>query len=276
MPSNTGSKSAKAIKAASRGRRGATAPKLQQIPWIALAAVAIIIAFIAAITINLWPKVEQQAELERWTPTEENKDPSKEIPGVETAEYAAQVHVGSGQRVAYDKNPPFGGPHDAVWATCTGTVYTVPVRTENMVHALEHGAVWIAYNPDTLGADGIAKLKSFVDGQQYMMLSPFPGLDKPIAVQSWGHQLKLESPSDSRIKQFITALRLNPYTTPEVGASCSTLPGTFDSANPPAFDGSPAPENAVKMDGVGADVNASVAPPAPPAPAPAPEPAPAP
>ncbi len=36
------------------------------------------------------------------------------------------------------------------WATCNGVVYTKAVRIENMVHTLEHGAVWIAYNPDTI------------------------------------------------------------------------------------------------------------------------------
>lgn len=275
MPSNTGSKSAKAIKAASKGRRGATAPKMQQIPWVLVAAVAIVIVFIGTIAWNLAPKIEDAS----WKPSADNHDPSLKIDGVKTATYAKAIHVGTAQRVAYDIWPPMGGPHDAIWATCTGTIYDKPVRTENMVHTMEHGAVWITYNPDKLGADGVATLKSLVAGQPYMVMSPFPGQDHKISLQAWGHQLRLDSPDDKRIKEFISALRLNPYTVPEIGASCSTTPGGFDPANPPAFDPTPPPADAVKMDGVGADVNKTVAPPPPPAPtepAPAPAPAPAP
>ena len=60
-----------------------------------------------------------------------------------------------------------------------------------MVHALEHGAVWIAYNPDKIKGEALDTLKAKVEGQPYMLMSPYPGLDKPISLQSWGHQLKL-------------------------------------------------------------------------------------
>lgn len=40
-------------------------------------------------------------------------------------------------------------------------------------------------------------------------------------MQSWGYQLFLDSAADPRLAQFISALRTNPKTTPEPGASCS-------------------------------------------------------
>jgi hypothetical protein len=119
-------------------------------------------------------------------------------------------------------------------------VYPTAVRTENMVHSLEHGAIWIAYNPDRISGDALKKLQDRVEGKPYTMMSPYPGLDKPISLQSWGHQLKLDSPDDQRIDQFLVALLGNPYTYPEVGASCDALgPGYFDPAAPPAFDPAP-------------------------------------
>ena len=38
-------------------------------------------------------------------------------------------------------------------------VYPAAVRTENLVHSLEHGAVWIAYNPDQVVGDALATLQ---------------------------------------------------------------------------------------------------------------------
>src|SRR5690606_36339699 len=127
-------------------------------------------------------------------------------------------HVRATQRVAYDQTPPFGGPHDQSWATCTGEVYTNPIRSENAVHSLEHGAIWITYNADRLDADDIATLQAEVDGKPYMFMSPYPDLDSPVTLQSWGHQLQLDSAEDPRIARFVTALRPNPNTHPEPGA----------------------------------------------------------
>ena len=69
-----------------------------------------------------------------------------------------------------------------------------------------------------------------------------PGLDQPISLQSWSHQLKLGDAGDPRIDQFIAALRLNQYTYPEPGASCNELGApNFSQANPPPFAPAPAP-----------------------------------
>ena len=86
-----------------------------------------------------------------------------------------------------------------MWADCTGVVYPRPVRNENMVHSLEHGAVWIAYAPGRVDDAGLRRLAARVDGKPYTMMSPYPGLDRPISLQSWGHQLKVDSADDPRI-----------------------------------------------------------------------------
>lgn len=251
-PSKTAAKSSKALKASKNSRRPSGSVIKREIPWFMIGAGAVLIALIALLTINLLPKYEEQAALERWTPSADNTDPSTEIPDVQIVDYPAALHVSADQRVAYDQTPPFGGPHDATWATCTGIVYPEAIRTENAVHSLEHGAVWITYNPDDLSADQVSSLAARVEGQQYTLMSPYPGLDSPISLQSWGHQLKVDNADDERIGQFITALRLNSNTYPEVGASCSSLPGGgFDPDNPPLFDPTAPGPDAVPMDGAG-------------------------
>jgi hypothetical protein len=104
-------------------------------------------------------------------------------------------------------------------------VYNHQIANENAVHMLEHGAVWVTYNPKTATAADIAQLKTDVDGIDRMALSPYAGLKTPISLQAWNYQLFVDKASDPRIEQFIDALRYNPKTLPE-DASCSD----------PAFD----------------------------------------
>ena len=179
--------------------------------------------------------VEGRPTADAWVPTADNPDPSLALDGIEVVDYPPAYHVLPNYRVAYAFSPPMGGRHDNAWATCTGVVYPEAVRTENMVHSLEHGAVWIAYDPEALDDGEIAALAARVEGEPYLMMSPYPGMDRRISLQSWGHRLAVESSDDERIDRFVSALRLNPNTFPEPGATCATLPTTFDTANPPAF-----------------------------------------
>lgn len=183
-------------------------------------------------------------------PTADNPDPSKNIDGVyigSAADYQVKSHVKAPQRVAYDRYPPVGGPHDATWAACDGVLYTTAVRNENMVHTLEHGAVWIAYNPDTIDPDELEALAVLVDGQSHLVASPYPGLASTLSLQSWGHQLALDSVDDERFLQFLHALRQNQYVTPEVAATCERP--DFDVNNPPPLDTSIPGAGSMLMDG---------------------------
>jgi hypothetical protein len=123
--------------------------------------------------------------------------------------------------IKYDTSPPIGGNHSQLWLPCNGQVYNHPVANENAVHMLEHGAVWITYNPKTLPAAGIAKLKTYVQGQDRVAMTPYPGLKTPISLQAWSYQLFVNNANDPRIAQFISTLEYNPKTTPEPGASCT-------------------------------------------------------
>lgn len=113
--------------------------------------------------------------------------------------------------------PPVGGIHSSAWQNCG--IYDQPIEVGNAAHSMEHGAVWITYQPD-LDADSVASLQDKVRGTTYLILSPYPGLRSPVVMTAWGLQLELDSAEDKRIDQFIERYRSGPQT-PERGASCT-------------------------------------------------------
>jgi Protein of unknown function (DUF3105) len=185
-----------------------------QRPWGLIVAAVVVAVFAAAVLTYAVVKVNK-ANADKVTSIDQ-------IDGIKSYGYAAgQEHVATD--VDYKESPPVGGPHDPNWADCTGTVYDVDIRHENAVHGLEHGAVWITYNPDKVSASDIATLAKLVTNHNYRMMSPYAGLDSPISLQSWNHQLKVDSAGDVRIKKFADFLTTNADVDghyPEVGASC--------------------------------------------------------
>lgn len=125
--------------------------------------------------------------------------------------------------VDYDTSPPVGGPHDPEWLDCGA--YDAPVRDENAVHDLEHGAVWITYAPD-LGRADVATLAVALPDNG--LLSPYDGLPAPVVVTVWGRQLALTGADDPRLKLFVDAFS-DGHTAPEPFASCAGgIRGTAD------------------------------------------------
>ncbi len=250
---SSGARSAKALQGVQRGgRRGGGAPPAggRGIPWVTVAAAFIVVALVGGITVYLLPRFQDSASTQAFVPSATNRDPSTKIPGVQVKSYPSGQHAAKTQRVAYDESPPFGGPHDQIWATCTGVVYPNALRSENAVHSLEHGAVWITYNPRTLSATQVSTLAKKVDNRPFMLMSPYPGLDHPLSLQGWGRQLKLDDPADPRVDQFISAVRGNQAIYPEPGATCDTAnPALFDPSNPPPAESGPLPADAMPMSG---------------------------
>jgi hypothetical protein len=142
------------------------------------------------------------------------------LTGLQTYTGLARDHVTGA--VVYPQTPPVGGKHSAIWQNCG--VYSAPVHNENAVHSLEHGAMWITYRPD-LPAAQIATIVDDVSGQQYGLVSPYPGLPSPVVASAWGVQLKLTSASDPRLKSFINTYKSGSHA-PEPGGECSGGTGT--------------------------------------------------
>lgn len=140
------------------------------------------------------------------------------IEGVQTY-HETTSHVAGD--VDYAQTPPVGGPHDIAWLTCAE--YSEPQRDENAVHSLEHGAVWITYDPAQVSEDDISRLRSYLPST-YALMSPYPKMDTPIAVTGWNHQLKVDAADDPRIARFFQEYWKSPDV-PEPGASCTGLDG---------------------------------------------------
>lgn len=149
-----------------------------------------------------------------------SRGPSVSLSGVQSFSGLTRNHVTG--TVNYPQTPPVGGDHDPTWLNCG--IYTSPVRNENAVHDLEHGAVWITYLP-TLPAADIAKLTKFATGQTYLDLSPYPGLPAPVVASAWGKQIRLTGASDPRLEAFVKKYKQGPQT-PEPGAPCTGGTGT--------------------------------------------------
>ena len=124
--------------------------------------------------------------------------------------------------VKYPQVPPVGGNHAPVWLNCG--VYTAQVPNENAVHSLEHGAVWITYQP-TLPASQVATLVAAAKNQLYVIVSPYPGIPAPVVASAWGEQVRLTGADDPRLQKFIRAYEQGPQT-PEPGAACTGGVGT--------------------------------------------------
>ncbi len=137
-----------------------------------------------------------------------------DIAGVSSYPNLPRDHVPG--TVNYPQTPPAGGNHAPVPLTCG--IYDQPVPNENAVHSLEHGALWITYQPALPGAQ-LATLQSLVRGNDHRLLSPYPGLPAPIVATAWGEQLAVSTADDPRLAKFASVYTQGP-TTPELGAPC--------------------------------------------------------
>lgn len=185
-------------------------------------------------------------------------------PGDGAAHPGALEHQHVDGPVTYNVTPPVGGPHNAIWMNAG--VYTKPIPSERAVHNMEHGAVWITYEPD-LPASEVAALTAFVTRQslipetgetasgatttnsnRYVDLSPWASsaLPSPIVMSAWGHQLRLTSATDSRMQTFVDTFRHSPTYSPEYGAAVDGIP--IQTGGRPASTGSsePNPPGAVQ------------------------------
>lgn len=133
---------------------------------------------------------------------------------VEVADLSAN-HVTT--PVDYEPSPPVGGDHHPVWLNCG--YYDAPVDEVHAVHSLEHGAVWITYDPELDAAD-VAELEELTVKHPYLLVSPYEGLGSPLVASAWGLQVELDGVDDERLPAFLTKYLQGPQT-PEPGAACS-------------------------------------------------------
>ncbi|HEX6196932.1 MAG TPA: DUF3105 domain-containing protein, partial [Jiangellaceae bacterium] len=154
---------------------------------------------------------------------EEEDRLAADIEGLQELEIADREHVEGtvDYEAEYDTLPPAGGNHNAAWLNCG--IYDTAVPSENAVHALEHGAVWITYQPDLAEGqvDTLHDVVRDLDSSEsdYVIVSPFEGLGSPIVASAWGLQVSVDDPSDERLEQFLHQYVRGPQTI-EPGAAC--------------------------------------------------------
>jgi hypothetical protein len=190
----------------------------KQTPWGIIITTIVIVVFAAGIVAFAVTRHKSSTDSSGNRYTLPELAEAKKIPGLIFKKEPDHNHVQG--VLKYDTSPPIGGNHSQYWADCTGTVYPKAIASENAVHMLEHGAVWITYKPG-LAADQVATLSKYVKGQNYTAMSPYPGLKSNISLQAWNYQLFVDNATDPRIAQFIGLLRHNSKIIPEPGASCS-------------------------------------------------------
>lgn len=174
--------------------------------WAAggVAAVVVIAVVVASVVFAPEPPPQYQA----------NNSTGAEIVGVETFQNET-THVEG--VVDYAQNPPAGGPHNGRWLNCG--IYSEPQQNEYAVHSLEHGAIWVTYDPARIAGEDLETLKAQLPSS-YVILSPYEGMDSPLALSGWNSQLTLDSVDDERIGEFFTEFWRS-QNVPEPGALCS-------------------------------------------------------
>lgn len=113
--------------------------------------------------------------------------------------------------------PPVFGEHLNAWQNCG--IYDQPVGLGNVLHSMEHGAVWLTYAPD-LSASQVAELQELVRGHGFVLMSPYPPQTDPVVLTAWGVQLVIDTLPDERVAKFIAYYENGPQN-PEPGAPCS-------------------------------------------------------
>ena len=128
------------------------------------------------------------------------------VPGEFVREPRQRPHPdGRDAAPALQLDPPTSGPHlpyIAPWG-----VHTRPIPKELQVHNLEDGGVVVNYRPKC--ADQVlGRLKAIVDRYpDHVVLAPYPGLDRCIALTAWTRIDKLDELDERRIVRFIEAYR---------------------------------------------------------------------
>jgi uncharacterized protein DUF3105 len=126
--------------------------------------------------------------------------------GEENPLTAADHVANESQLIIPEGQPPTAGPHFA--SPQPLGIYEEPVADGNALHSLEHGIVWISYNPDKLDKTEVKKLWDLA--KQYsndVIVSPRKANTMAVAAASWRRLLKQDSLNIDELKRFIVTNR---------------------------------------------------------------------
>lgn len=111
-------------------------------------------------------------------------------------------HVPAGTIVQYNSNPPTSGSHYSEWVS--EKFYDKEIPDGHLVHNLEHGDVWISYNP-RIAPEIKSRLKKFASSK--VVITARFGNEKDISLAAWTRldNFNLENGvlDEARVSDFI-------------------------------------------------------------------------
>lgn len=120
--------------------------------------------------------------------------------------FTSSPHVADGTLGERGPQPPAGGAH-----------YTVPqpvgaydevLDDGHLIHSLEHGIVWIAYDPEQVTAEELEGLRQVYDAfSGDVILAPRPENDEAVYVMSWGRRLSVSPDDTDTLRKFVETNR---------------------------------------------------------------------
>lgn len=146
---------------------------------------------------------------------------SKEVAGTEVFSIVSREHIESGTPGSnYNSDPPTSGPH---WPNDANKgIYDKELPDKQLIHNLEHGFIWISYQPgnadlqsstSSAGIKGatqeeVNQLKSIVEKDGWkIVMEPRAKDQAKIVLAAWGRVLKLDGFDQKRVKDFISSYR---------------------------------------------------------------------
>ncbi len=134
-------------------------------------------------------------------------------------------HIPIDTQPEYRTRPPASGPHYA--RSLQPGFYEevvlkeVPYPEGYLVHNLEHGYVIFWYDCSQLTDDACDELKALIQSVMSerpgakLIAFPYPGLEAPVVLTSWGRRMALPNPNAEDMRAFVAA---NYNRAPEPGA----------------------------------------------------------
>lgn len=119
---------------------------------------------------------------------------------VEELEIEGANHVGPGETVSYNTNPPTSGSH---WINPADWRFNdKELPDEQLVHNIEHGGIWVTYK--NLDEESINKLKNIAkNNSNSVVITRRDKNDDSIVVASWGRMMKLTEVDEALIQKYI-------------------------------------------------------------------------
>ncbi len=133
---------------------------------------------------------------------------SDRLAGVEQFPDRGTTHVEEGSAIDYQRVPPLSGTHYA--STVDAGFYEATPLLGSLVHTLEHGAVIVYYDPDSISPEARESLREFSSTHtgtwRSVIAVPNPN-DDPRAtyvVTAWRHELTMDSYDAETVHAFLS------------------------------------------------------------------------